>query len=74
MLSSAKKKEAIIIEVKRTKEPEEMDKLLIKGLRQIEDNRYDAEYKTYHYSVLKYCVCFCGKIVKVKMASVCNQT
>jgi len=54
--------------VKRTKEPEEMDKLLIKGLRQIEDNRYDAEYKTYCYSVLKYCVCFCGKIVKVKMA------
>jgi hypothetical protein len=68
MLSSAKKKEAIIIEVKRTKKPEEMDALLAEGLEQIEKNRYDAEYKAYRYAVLKYCVCFCGKQVKVKMA------
>jgi hypothetical protein len=68
MLSNAKKKEAVIIEVKRTGAEKEMDRLLAEGLKQIDDNKYDAEYKTYHYAVLKYCVCFCGKSVKVKMA------
>jgi hypothetical protein len=66
-LADWKGHEAIIIEVKRAETEGEMERKLAEGLEQIEKNAYDADYDN-TFTVRKYCVCFCGKQVKVKMA------
>jgi len=67
-LADWKGHEAIIIEVKRAETEGEMERKLAEGLEQIEKNAYDADYDKDTFTVRKYCVCFCGKMVKVKMA------
>jgi hypothetical protein len=66
-LADWKGHEAIIIEVKRAETEGEMERKLAEGLEQIEKNAYDADYDN-TFTVRKYCVCFCGKQAKVKMA------
>ena len=67
-LADWKGHEAIIIEVKRAETEGEMERKLAEGLDQIEKNAYEADYDN-TFTVRKYCVCFCGKQVKVKMAN-----
>ncbi|MDR1758166.1 MAG: PD-(D/E)XK nuclease domain-containing protein, partial [Bacteroidales bacterium] len=61
--------QAVIFELKFTKNRAELGSLCQKALAQINDNKYDAELLEEGYSpekILKYGIAFCGKVCRVE--------
>lgn len=68
LLEKRRRKLAVVIEVKATREFTKLDSLCDEALHQIEEYRYETELKNEGYqNIIKYGIAFCKKSCRVKI-------